>query len=291
MSKRGWALFAVMAVLWGIPYLLIRVAVRELDPGVLVLGRTAPAALALLPLVIVRGLGPTLRRALPWVIAFGVVEFGVPWFLMSTAERHVSSSLTSLVICSVPLFSVVAQRIRQTDAHISRRRMVGLLTGFLGVVALVGIDVHGSSLQWIGLLAIVCVGYSVGPMILEAKLSHVPGYVVVAGATAFVALAWVPWSVTHWPTRVHAETIACVAVLSLACTAAAFMTFAALIKEVGTTRSVVVTYANTTVAVILGIIGLHEPFTAGIALGFPLVVLGSYLATSRAETPAAVEVP
>jgi drug/metabolite transporter (DMT)-like permease len=130
----------------------------------------------------------------------------------------------------------------------------------------------------------------VGPMILEAKLSEVPGPVVVAGATAFVALAWTPWSLAHWPTHVHAETILSVGVLSFFCTAAAFMTFAALIREVGTTRSVVITYVNTTLAVVLGIIGLNEPFTTGIALGFPLVVIGSYLATG-ASTTTPVEAP
>jgi drug/metabolite transporter (DMT)-like permease len=269
-----------MSVIWGIPYLLIRVAVRHLDPGVLVLGRTAPAALLLLPLVWRRGQFSILRENLRWIAVFGVIEFGVPWYLMATAEKHLTSSLTSLLICAVPLFSVVAQRIRRTEDRISPRRYVGLLVGALGVALLVGLDLKGGSITWIALMMIICLGYTIGPIILATKLTHVPGPIVVAGATSFVAICWIPWSVTHWPTHFSGETFSCVAVLSVVCTAGAFLVFFELIKEIGSTRSVVVTYVNTAIAVILGIVGLGEPLTIGIAIGFPLVIVGSIFATS-----------
>ena len=280
MSKRGWLLFLAMAVIWGIPYLLIRVAVRQLDPGVLVFGRTLPAALMLLPLIASRGQLPLLRRNFFWIATFAVVELGVPWFLMSTAEKHITSSLTSLLICAVPLFAVVAQRIRRTEDHINARRLVGLAVGALGVAFLVGLDLHGGSLKWISLMMIVGLGYTIGPIILVTKLAHVPGPVVVAGATSFIALCWVPWSIVHWPQHSSGETWSCVAVLSVVCTAGAILTFFELVKEVGSTRSVVVTYFNTAIAVVLGIAILNEPLTAGIMVGFPLVLVGCILATS-----------
>ena len=280
MSKRGWLLFLAMAVIWGIPYLLIRVAVRQLDPGVLVFGRTLPAALMLLPLIASRGQLPLLRRNFFWIATFAVVELGVPWFLMSTAEKHITSSLTSLLICAVPLFAVVAQRIRRTEDHINARRLVGLAIGALGVAFLVGLDLHGGSLKWISLMMIVGLGYTIGPIILVTKLAHVPGPVVVAGATSFIALCWVPWSIVHWPQHISGETWSCVAVLSVVCTAGAILTFFELVKEVGSTRSVVVTYFNTAIAVVLGIAILNEPLTAGIMVGFPLVLVGCILATS-----------
>ena len=279
-----------MAVLWGIPYLLIRVAVRNLDPGVLVLGRTAPAALLLLPMVGSRRQFRVMARNLKWIAVFGVVEFGVPWYLMATAEKHITSSLTSLLICAVPLISVVAQLIRRTEDRINPGRVAGLVIGALGVAFLVGLDLGGGSIKWIGLMMIICVGYTIGPIILATKLTHVPGFVVVAGATTFVAICWIPWSIAHWPTHFSAETLSCVAVLSVACTAGAFVTFFELVKEVGSTRSVVVTYLNTAIAVVLGIIGLHEPLTAGIMIGFPLVLLGSIFATGkRAPLPNPVD--
>jgi drug/metabolite transporter (DMT)-like permease len=280
MSKRGWLLFLAMAVIWGIPYLLIRVAVRHLDPGVLVLGRTLPAALMLLPLIASRGQLPLLRKNLFWIATFGVVEFGLPWFLMSTSEKHITSSLTSLLICAVPLFAVVAQRVRRTEEHITGRRLLGLAIGALGVAFLVGLDLGGGSIKWIGFMMLVALGYTLGPIILATKLTHVPGPVVVAGATMVVAICWVPWSIAHWPHHISGETWSCVAVLSVVCTAGAFLVFFELVKEVGSSRSVVVTYFNTAIAVVLGITLLNEPLTTGIIVGFPLVLVGCILATS-----------
>lgn len=280
MSRRGWVLFLVMAVIWGLPYLLIRVAVRQLEPGVLVLLRTAPVAVLLTPLVWRQRQFRVLLTNIRWIAAFGVIEFGIPWFLMSTAEEHITSSLTSLLICCVPLFSVVGQRIRRTEDHIAPRRYVGLAIGALGVAFLVGLDLSGGSLTWIGLMLLVCVGYTIGPVILATKLKNVPGPTIVMGATAIVAIAWLPWAVVHWPPTVSAETWRCIAVLSLVCTAGALLTFFELIKEVGATRATVVTYINTAIAVALGIIGLHEPLTVAITIGFPLVLVGCVVATS-----------
>ena len=282
MSRRGWLLFVTMAVLWGIPYLLIRVAVRQLDPGVLVLGRTGPASLLLLPLVIARGQFRAIAQNIKWIVVFAFVEFGVPWYFMATAEQHITSSLTSLLICAVPLFSVAVQRVRRTDEHISRRRLLGLALGALGVALLVGLGIHGGSIGWIGLMLVVAIGYTLGPIILATKLASVPGIAVVAGATGVVAIAWLPWSIAHWPHHVDHQTWESVAILAVACTAGAFVTFFELVKEVGSTRSVVVTYVNTALAVVLGVAFLREPLTIGILIGFPLVLIGSVIATSQA---------
>lgn len=273
----------MMGVLWGIPYLLIRIAVRQLDPGVLVLARTGPVAILLVPLVLQRRQWGLLVRNVRWIVTFGVAEFGVPWYLMATSERHITSSLTSLLICAVPMFSVLAAWLRRTGEHISAKRLTGLSVGAFGVALLVGLSIQGGSFEWIAFMLIVALGYTVGPIILATKLADVPGPVVVAGATAAVALAWIPWSIAHWPRAISLETWSSIGVLSIVCTAGAFLTFFELVKEVGSTRSVVVTYVNTALAVVLGIALLNEPLTVGILLGFPLVLIGSALATSRAS--------
>ena len=289
MSKRSWALFLAMAVIWGIPYLLIRVAVRGLDPGVLVFWRTAPAGLLMLALVAHQRQFQVLRDNLKWILVFGVIEFGVPWYLMATAEKHITSSLTSLLICCVPLMAVVAQLIRRTEERIAPRRLAGLGVGALGGAFLVGLDLGGGSIKWIGLMLAVCVGYTIGPIILATKLPHVPGYVIAAGATSFVALCWTPWAYVHWPHHISGETWSCGAVRSLVCTAGALIVFQKLVQAIGASRSVVVTYFNTAIAVVLGIVFLSEPLTAGIIVGFPLVLIGSIFATSRrAEVPSSV---
>jgi len=274
----------LMAIIWGIPYLLIRIAVRQLDPGVLVLGRTAPAALLLWPVVFYRRQAQLVFKNFFWIAVFGVVEFGVPWYLMATAEKHITSSLTSLMICCVPLFGVLYQRFTGHEDQVSKRRYLGLAIGAVGVLSLVGLDVRGGSLPWILVMLLICVGYTLGPIILAQKLSHVPGPAVVAGATLFVALCWIPWDIYHWPAHISGETISCIATLSVVCTAGAFVVFYELIKEVAPTRSMVVTYFNTAIAVVLGIVFLNEPITSGILIGFPLVILGSYFATSSART-------
>lgn len=282
MTKRSWILFAAMAVLWGIPYLLIRVAVREITPGILVFGRTAPAALLLLPLVIHRRQFRLIIENAWWILVFGVVEFGVPWFFMGTAERHITSSLTSLIICGVPLVSIVFARYTSAHEPLHLKRLTGLLIGAAGVALLVGLDVGHGSGPWIVVMGIVCLGYAIGPLVLSTKLSQVPGPAVVCGATAMVALGWLPYAATHWPHHLATETWLSVATLSVFCTATAFLVFFALIKDIGSSRSLVVVYANTGIAVALGIIFLREPLTLGIIMGFPLIVAGSYLATTTA---------
>ncbi|MGH9020158.1 MAG: DMT family transporter [Acidimicrobiales bacterium] len=288
MSRRGWLLFVAMSVIWGLPYLLIRVAVRQLDPGVLVFGRTLPAALMLAPVVVARRQLRSVLDNFGWIVVFAVVEFGVPWYLMSTSERHIDSSLTSLIICAVPLFAVVLQRFRRTEERVTGRRLAGLGVGAAGVALLVGLGVHGGSVTWIGLMLIVCLGYAIGPRILATRLSHVPGVAVVMGATFVVGILWLPWAALHWPAKVGAETWASVATLSVVCTAGAFLTFFELVKEVGATRSVVVTYLNTAIAVVLGVVFLREPVTAAILAGFPLVLVGSVLATTPGARPISV---
>lgn len=289
MSRRGWVLFIAMSVIWGLPYLLIRVAVRHLDPGTLVFCRTLPAGLLLAPLVVARRQVRAIRDNLRWIVTFGVVEFGVPWFLMSTSERHITSSLTSLIICAVPLFSILAQRLRRTEEHVTGRRLVGLAVGAVGVALLVGLGVRGGSVKWIGMMLLVCVGYALGPLILAAKLPHVPSVAVVVGATLSVAILWSPWALTHWPRAATGETWASAATLSAVCTAGAFLIFFELVREVGATRSVVVTYLNTAIAVVLGIVFLREPLTAAILAGFPLVLVGSVIATTPSAARRSVD--
>jgi drug/metabolite transporter (DMT)-like permease len=239
-----------------------------------------------MPIVIAQGQFQVLVRNFKWIAAFAIAEFGIPWYFMATAERHISSSLTSLLICCVPLLAVLVQRIRRTDERISRQRYFGLGIGAVGVALLVGLDLRGGSITWIAMMMIVVLGYCIGPILLATKLSHVPGVVVVAGATALVAVCWLPWAVVHWPTHFSGETFSCMAVLSVVCTATAFLVFFELVKEVGSSRSVVVTYFNTAIAVVLGVVGLHETLTAGIIFGFPLVLIGCIFATSRPKDSA-----
>ncbi|HXQ44871.1 MAG TPA: DMT family transporter [Acidimicrobiales bacterium] len=281
MSRRGWLLFLAMSVIWGTPYLLIRVAVRELSPATLVFARTLPAAVLLVPLAWRRGQLRPLASRWRWVIAYTAAEIALPWLFLSRAEEHLTSSVAGLLVATVPLIAVVLYRWLSPDTErLTRRRLLGLFVGFAGVVALVGIDLHGTDLVAVAEMAVPAVGYSLGPLIISRRLSDLPPLGVVSASVALTAVVYAPAALTHRPTHTSLEVLAAVAGLAFLCTALAFLLFFALIAEIGPARSTVITYVNPAVAVLLGVVLLGEHFTAGIAVGFPLILVGSFLATS-----------
>ena len=283
MSRRGWALFAAMCVIWGIPYLFIKVAVDEIAPATLVLGRTGLAALLLMPIAVARGeIRPLLSRWLP-LVAYTIVEICVPWLLLGFAEQRLSSSLTGLLVAAVPLVGAVLARLAGGRERLGARRLSGLLVGLVGVAALVGFDVGAGDATAVVAVGIVAIGYAVGPMIMSTGLAGLPGMGVVASSLALAAVLYLPAGIAqapqHWPS---ARACAAVVVLAVVCTAVAFLVFFKLVAEVGPARSVVITYLNPAVAVLLGVAVLDEPFTPTTAVGFVLVLSGSVLATARA---------
>ncbi len=282
MSRRGAALFAAMCVIWGIPYLLIRVAVRELDPATLVFARTTIGALVLLPLAARQGgLRPLLARWRP-LLVFAAVEIAVPWLLLSDAETRLSSSLTGLLIAAVPLVGTLIARTTGSRERVGLTNLAGLVVGIVGVAALVGLDV-GSVSGW-ALLEVACVvvGYALGPLVLARSLGGLSSLGVIASSLGVAAVVYAPVAAFRLPSQVPAaKVIASVVVLAVVCTALAFVLFFALIGEVGPVRATVITYVNPAVAAVLGVAVLNESFTVGMGVGFALVLLGSVLATRR----------
>jgi drug/metabolite transporter (DMT)-like permease len=278
-----------MAIIWGIPYLFIKIAVGEITPPTLVFVRTGVGALLLIPLAAARG---DLAPLLPYwraVLAYTVVEVGLPWVLLSDAERHLPSSLTGLLVAAVPLIGVLLARLTGSQERFGGRRLIGLLIGLAGVAALVGLDVSGSSLGAVGEMGLVAVGYALGPMIIARRLSGVPALGVVAVSLALTAVAYAPFGLAQMPaTTPSTRVLLAVGVLGVVCTAVAFLLFFALISEVGPVRATVITYFNPAVALLLGIVVLNEPFTLGAAMGFVLILLGSFLATRGAPRAAGV---
>ena len=283
MSRRGWILFLVVSALWGLPYFMIRIAVRELDPVSVVMGRTLPAALVLLPIAWHSGALRTLRGHMKWLVLYTMVEFGIPWYLMASAERHVTSSLASLIIFATPLLSISVGKLLYPQRTIDRQRLIGLALGSIGVLTLVGLDISTDSAWWIGAMFLVAVGYAGGPQVISTKLTETSGLAVVAVSVSIVAAIYTPIGLVRWPEHVSGATWLSLAALAVLCTIGAFLLFFALIKEVGPARSTVVTYLNTAIAVALGVVFLHEPLTAGMMIGFPIIVAGSIFATSATK--------
>ncbi|MGF1663391.1 MAG: DMT family transporter [Kineosporiaceae bacterium] len=283
MSRRGWVLFLSMAVIWGIPYLLIKVAVEELHPAVVVAVRCALGSLLLVPIALARGGFGGLRGHWRWVVLFALVEITAPFLLLSFAEIRLSSSLTGLLVAMVPLLAAVAARLVGLD-RIDARRAVGLLVGLAGVALLVGVDVRGGDL--LAVLAVVgaAVGYAAGPILLATRLRQVPSLPLTAVALALAAAVVAPWAVVERPPdpgAVTAEAWLSVATLGVVCSAVALLVFFALVAEVGPARAAVITYLNPVVALALGALLLGEAVTLGMIVGFPVILAGSWLATSR----------
>ncbi|MFM9050607.1 MAG: DMT family transporter [Actinomycetota bacterium] len=290
MSRRGLILFAALSIIWGTPYLFIRVAVMSVEPSVMVALRVGLAALLLLPIAAARGEFRGIRPHLPWIALFGLVEITGPFLLLGYAETALTSSTTALLIAVVPIVAAILARSLGLDRHLGWRRILGLAIGFGGVAVLVGLDVAGDQLWAVGAAALTVLGYALGPIVISTKLANAPSLAVISLALGFNALLYAPIAWVQRPTTaVPAEAWWSIVILGILCTAIAFLIFFALVKEVGPSRMTVITFLNPAVAVILGVIVLSEPVTLGLILGFPLVLLGSYLATrpDRAREPVA----
>lgn len=281
VSKRGWVLFIAMCLIWGVPYLLIRVAVRDLSPAELVFARTGIAAVLLVPIAAWRKVLGGLRGHWKWVVAYTAVELTVPWLLLSSAEEHLTSSFAGLLVAAVPLVGIGITRVLGLQEEMTPRRWLGLLVGIAGVASLVGLQVGKVDMAAVGEIAVVAVGYALGPLILSHRLGEAPGLAVVAASLALTAIVYAPFAIARPPHHLPAKVVWSVIGLAVVCTALAFIVFFWLIGEVGPTRATVITYVNPAVAIALGVTVLGEKLTAGMVVGFPLVLIGSYFATAR----------
>lgn len=283
MSKRGWLLFASMAFIWGIPYFMIRVAVKELQPPVVVFGRTSLAALVLGILAARSGaIRPVLRRWKP-VLAFAIIEMAIPWILLATAEQHLASGITALIIAAVPVVGAIAAFLLGERSALRPIRVVGIALGLSGVGLLVGNDLSSDNAPpWWSVVAVlvVCVCYATAPFIASKKLADVPSIGVISVSLCIVTLIYAPVALTRLPAKAPRINVTLsVLALAVVCTALAFVVFFRLIAEVGPARAGLITFANPVVAVALGALFLDERVTAATLAGFLLVLAGCWLAT------------
>jgi drug/metabolite transporter (DMT)-like permease len=294
MSRRALLLFALMSIIWGVPYLFIRIAVGEVTPATLVFWRTAIAAAILLPVALTRtDLRPVLERW-RWVVAFAAVEIAIPWVALASAEQHISSSLAGLLIAGVPLVGAAIALLTGGADRFGPVGLLGMFIGLLGVAAIVGTEFAATDPTALVQMAIVVVGYALGPAILARRLDGLPTVGVMAVSLTMCAVVFAPLAATQWPSATpSAQALISIVVLATICTAAAFLVFGALIDEVGPVRATVITYINPAVAAVLGVLVLQETFTAPMAIGFVLVIAGSMLATRprQAEAPGPTPAP
>jgi drug/metabolite transporter (DMT)-like permease len=294
-TRRGWLLFAAMGLLWGIPYLLIKVAVDSFSPPAIVAGRTLIGALLLLPFAIRSGALRQAAKKWPWVLAFGLIEMAGPFLLLGHAEQSLPSGLTGLLVATVPLFATLIALGGGDRTALRPIRILGLLLGLGGVALIVlgpGVGVTDGALFAVGEVLLVALLYAIAPFIVARKLADVPSMGSICLALLIVGIGYLPAAILTTHTVPSVPSIVSLVLLGVLCTAVAFLVFFALIAQVGPVNAPLFTYINPIVALLLGVLIMSEHLGAGLLIGAPIVLVGCWLAATGGRLrprPAATE--
>jgi drug/metabolite transporter (DMT)-like permease len=273
-----------MSVIWGIPYLLIKVAIEGVSPPALVFARTVIGAAVLLPLATSRAAWTSVLKCWKPVLVFAFFEIIAAWLLLSDAERHISSSLTGLLIAAAPIIATVLDRLTGGERRLGGKRIAGLTVGLAGVGVLAGPEVTGGSAWPVLEVLLVALCYAIAPLVAARYLADVPSLPMTAACLGVAALVYAGPAAATWPTVVpRTPVLLSVVGLAVVCTALAFIVFFALIREVGPARALVFTYVNPAVALAAGVIVLDEPLTPWNLAGLALILTGLVLATRKAN--------
>ena len=289
MSRRNWVLFFLVGLLWGVPYLLMKVAVRELSPALIVCDRVLIGSLVLIPIAIKqKTLAPAFAN-MKYIAIYAVGEMVLPWILITSAEKKVSSGLAGLLVSTVPIWSTIMSSFNGDKSVWHHKRLFGLVLGFVGLILVVGIESFSGnqSLLSIGMILLASVGYAGSTVMVNAKIPHVDGIAINGIAMVITSIVYLPFAIINWPSHVPSgEAMLSLLALGIFPTAMAFIYFFQLMNSIGPARSSLVTYLNTAFAVVLGVVLLREPLTLGIMVGLPLVLIGSYFASRKSSAAA-----
>ena len=289
MSRRALFHFAVSGLFWGIPYLLMKVAVRDIEPAVIVCGRVLIGAAILIPIAIHQKVLMDAIRGWRYVLPYAFFEMMIPWILITNAEKQISSGLAGLLIATVPIWSTIFASMTGDKTVWHSKRLVGMLVGFIGLIGLVGYEsiIGSSDPLSIAMMLLAAISYSYAVNMISQKLPEVSGIAINGLAMVFTSIAYAPLMIVQFPevSTVSKESAASLLALGVFSTALAFISFFIVLKEIGPARASIGTYVNTAVAVVLGVMILSEPLTIGIIIGLPLVMIGSFLASRKPSVP------
>jgi drug/metabolite transporter (DMT)-like permease len=288
VSRRAWVLFVTAAILGGMPYLLIKVAIDDFSPLTIVWLRCAIATVALLPFALRRTVFAQIRAHWWMVVLLAFTQITVPFTLIAMGEQYITSSLAALLIALEPLvLALLVMRFYKVE-RLTGRLLSGLIVGITGVLILLGFDVGTDRLALLGaaMVLLATFGYAAGILIVKRGLSEVSPLGLSTATLGINAVLLAPIGatglLTHTPTG---KSVVSVVVLGVACTAVAFVAYYALIPAAGASRAAVTTYLNPAVAVVLGVLFLGEPITGTTITGFVFVITGSWLSTGPFAPP------
>ena len=285
MTRRSSIYFALAGVLWGVPYLLMKIAVEDFSPAAVVAGRTLIGASILIPIAIYRKKFNGAVLGFKYVALYALMEMIGPWILITTAEQKINTGLAGLLVSTVPIFATIITSLRGDHSVWQFKRVFGIILGFLGLILVVGIEsLSGNSdLLSIAMVIVASMGYAYAVIMITSNLPLVDGIAINGLAMAITTIFWTPLAIAQWPAQISMNSALALISLGVFSTAFAFIVFFKVVAEIGPARSSLVAYLNTAIAVVLGVIILKEPLTAGIIIGLPLVLVGSYLASRKTD--------
>ncbi|HEV2820120.1 MAG TPA: DMT family transporter [Solirubrobacteraceae bacterium] len=283
MTARGWLLFAAASVLFGTPYLFVKIALDGgVEPADIAFARAAVAAAVLVPLAAGTGGLSHIRGRWPAVAGLAVLGMVLPFVLVAVGEQTISSSLAGILVATAPIWVALLALAADRSERFDRMRGLGLVIGFAGVVALLGVNVTGKD-ALLGALAVLAlaVSYAAATLLYGRLLRGVSPLGVTAAAMALATGALAAPAALAVDAAPGAGPLAALAALGLLSTAAGYVAYYALVQEAGAGRSAVTLYVNPAVAVLLGVVLLGEPLGAGAVVGLLLILAGSRLAMGR----------
>lgn len=284
MTRRGWGLFALVGALWGVPYLFMKVAVEELSTPLIVFARVLIGALVLIPLAFYK---KTLTPALKYwryILLYAVLEMVIPWSLITSSQRDLSSGVVALLVATVPIWATFFAHYSGDTTAAHRTRIFGIAIGLLGIALIVGIESLNDVANIISLFSVLVAAFSYAWAVnmITSKAPDASGVAINGIAMAISTAIFAPFALTNLPKSTpSSDAILATIGLGVLCTAIAFWIFFKVLDEIGPARASLVVYPNTAIAVVLGIILLDEKLTLAIAIGLPLVLVGSYYASRK----------
>ena len=290
MSRRGWLLFSLIGFIWGVPYLFMKVAVDELSIPLIVFSRLVIGAAFLIPLAIREKSKAAVRPYLKYILFYAFLEMVVPWTLITSAQKDLSSGVVALLVATVPIWATLFAHHTGDSTAAHRVRIFGIVIGLIGIILIVGIESlsdFGNTLSLLQVL-IAAASYAWAVNMVTRKVVGISGLAINGIAMFASSLLFAPFALTSLPKETPSlNAILATFGLGILCSGIAFWVFFIVLNEIGPARASLVVYPNTAVAVVLGIILLSEPITLAIAIGLPLVLIGSYFA-SRKPAAAAI---
>jgi drug/metabolite transporter (DMT)-like permease len=287
MTRKHLGQFILVGFLWGVPYLFMRVAVREWPPALVVFGRVLIGSAILFPIAIRRGSVRESLKGFKWIFVYALLEMCGPWYLITHAETKINSGLAGLLVATVPIWSTIYSSMAGDKSVWHHKRLLGIIFGFIGLVSIVGIETISGAADTFSVLQTVfaAILYSTAMAIILRGMPNGDGVAINAIAMAITAVIFLPSAIGNWPEQTPSlKATLCLIGLGVLSTGLAFMVYFNLVKEIGQARGSMVTYLNTAFAVLLGVIILGEPLTIGMIVGLPLVLIGSYFASRKPIT-------